>query len=181
MLSQALRAAAFAFSMITAGSAIAASGCYVEVEVPASLECQTSSSKSADFSSGCDLNATKLERIEIACPGKWVNAEGSSPTHSATCAAVGLAPTTIDGAVCASGAHRPTSGMNAESISYRYGQEGSARQGGNAIVSRKIGGMRNGAGDGDDERGGRPATFCERNGQTASLKNVYRAVAFACQ
>lgn len=176
-----LSASAFAFLLSMGGSAIAASGCYIEIEVPASLECQTSGSKSADFSSGCDLNATKLERVEIACEGRWVNASGSAPSHAKTCASAGLAPTTIDGAVCASGAHRPTSGANAESINYRYGKQGSAGSGGTSIIARTVGGMRNGAGDGDDKRGGYAATFCERSGQSPSLKNVYRAVAFACQ
>jgi hypothetical protein len=166
---------------LAANTAFASGICYEDVEVPPSLGCASSNSISADFTSGCSYNGPTTERRVVPCAEKWVEAVGNTPTHVNTCSRVGLSPTNINGDICASGTMRPAAGSNAASINYKYGKQGSLGSGGTIVVNRLAGGMRNGAGDGDDARGQKLLAFCERPGQRSSTASVSRVVAFACR
>jgi hypothetical protein len=89
------------------------------------------------------------------------------PTHAEVCANAGMRPSSHEGAICASGRQRPTSGDGWSSINYVYGTEGGSRGGGSrftidwAKAARKDGG------------------YCH----TGSYKEFekYMAVAFFCE
>nr|WP_250807184.1 hypothetical protein [Neorhizobium tomejilense] len=121
-------------------AAQAAEKCYEEIPIPTSLLCADSNSRSADFSSGCEVTPATTEKKEIDCPATWVNISGDVESHATTCARVGLRPTDIDGAKCAAGERRPTTGGNFNGISYKFGRWGGSTQGGSIIqfLSRTV-------------------------------------------
>lgn len=129
------------FTALTIASAIsvlsfagvAHAACYQDVSVNAKLECSSSSSKSADFTSGCKWVPAHIEKQEIACPvGKWVNVaaetrvstSGKAVTQAQVCATVGMVPYSINGKMCASGERPARQGNGWEAIVYKYGLKG---------------------------------------------------------
>jgi hypothetical protein len=125
--------AAFALAAVAAASAQAAStACSDTSYTPATLKCDTDGSKSADFATGCHEEEPQVVTTPVPCPDQWVNVPAGTPyaSQAEVCATKGLQPTRIDGAKCASGEHRPSSGQGVESINYRYGTWGGAEGGG---------------------------------------------------
>jgi hypothetical protein len=121
-----------------AGAAHAAEKCYKDVSVAAKLECNGSSSKSADFTTGCKWAPAHVEQQEIACPvGKWVNVtadtkmgkKGALVSQAKVCAQAGLVPYNINGKICASGERPARVGNGWESIVYKYGLKGGGNGG----------------------------------------------------
>ena len=108
--------------------------CYEE-RVTTGLQCNSSSSNSADFTSGCTFGP-RSETVEVPC-GRWVNVfsetrfrEGNpAVTHESACAVHGLKPASHQGKTCASGRRRPTSGSGWQYINYRYGVKGAGNGG----------------------------------------------------
>lgn len=133
-IKHAISAVAFFVAMQT--GAMAAEKCYEETPVPASVTCNASDSKSADFVSGCKSNAATLIKKEITCPAAWVNADGKS-SQASVCTAAGMTSTTIDGSRCAAGERRPSGGANAGSINYRFGKWGSGGGSGGSTVEMR--------------------------------------------
>jgi hypothetical protein len=123
MLKSLIRVSIFLF---LAGTANSAEKCHEDKFVPAHQECETSSSRSADFTTGCRFEEDKWIKVEVECPKaqpQWVNAV-SSMSHAGTCAAHGLKPTEISGNICASQYRRPNYGLGWESIVYGSGKKG---------------------------------------------------------
>jgi hypothetical protein len=119
---KALIAAAF-MALISCSAASAASKCYDDKWVPATVSCDSTGSKSADFSSGCTSDEGHTEQVEVPCNQKWVNVSPTenSLSQAAFCQAHDMTAADIDGVVCAAGERRPQTGQNASSINYRYG------------------------------------------------------------
>jgi len=135
-----------AFLSLSAYSALATSPeiCYDYVSTPASLSCNDSDTKSADFSLGCTSTPATTKKVEVPCPeekGRWVNVKADTfrvtingtrfnrpaipgTTHAQVCASVGLKPANLDGNVCAAGERRPMIGGRWEEINYKYGKKG---------------------------------------------------------
>jgi len=137
-----------AFLSLSAYSALATSPeiCYDYVSTPASVSCNNSDSKSADFSLGCSNTPATTKKVEVPCPeteaGRWVNVKAATyrvtingtrsnrptsipgTTHAQVCASVGLKPANLDGNVCAAGERRPMIGGRWEEINYKYGKKG---------------------------------------------------------
>lgn len=128
-----------ASSLFYAGAVQSAEKCYEDVYVPASFECATTNSKSADFTNGCKPVSAHYEKKEIECPtARWVNViadtrvrlDGTPVTHSQMCAKYGMKPAVSEGKICASGERPARQGNGWESIIYKYGTKG----GGNGNV-----------------------------------------------
>nr|WP_250808532.1 hypothetical protein [Neorhizobium tomejilense] len=120
------------------GTAHAAGKCYEDVFVEAKLACDDNGSKSADFTSGCQIVPAHTEKSEIACPvGQWVNvtaetrvsSSGKVVTPSQVCATAGMVPYNIGGKICASGERPARAGNGWESIVYKYGLKGGGNGG----------------------------------------------------
>ncbi|MCZ7862575.1 hypothetical protein O9X98_14465 [Agrobacterium salinitolerans] len=140
-----LRAIIFSVGVLISGTAYAAEKCYEDVPVAASFDCAKNNSKSADFSSGCQFNPATTKKVEVDCPGRWVNIKaatvGSSsptPTQSEVCKSKGLNSAKIGGMFCASGERRPMVGGDWALIDYKYGKKGDGNgfDGGNDLDTR---------------------------------------------
>ena len=119
--------------------------------------------------------------MEVACPGRWVNVANTSLTHEQACAAAGLSPTAISGQICASGESRPSVGLNAGSINYRYGTWGSGadnRVGGVTTSTRDFSCSDCGGGINDSSN---VITYCWKSGQKRDHDSTDMVVAYACE
>src|SRR5690606_19700234 len=113
----------FAAAALTLVSAAAHAACTELAYSEPVLDCQNlGKSGSADFAASCAYVQAPPVEVEVECPGMWVNLLNERETHAAACSRVGLAPSSINGAVCASGNRQPTSGTGYDSINYRYGK-----------------------------------------------------------
>ncbi|MCV9963644.1 hypothetical protein OIU34_17225 [Pararhizobium sp. BT-229] len=158
------------------GGAMAAEKCYKDVAVPSGLSCSDSSSKSADFTTGCKIVPAHTEKVETACEvGRWVNVAGTRVssagtviTHSQACAAHGLQPYNINGNICASGRRPARVGNGWETIIYRYGTggDGHGYDGGDKVETRNQAARGPGNCSSCDSRPSTPArkgTLCYNN------------------
>lgn len=91
--------------------------------------------RSADFTAGpsCTYQPAGWVMVEreVECPPsprekRWVNVSDShADTHASVCQRAGMRPTSIEGAVCASGRNIPRTGDGWEQISYIHGNRSS--------------------------------------------------------
>ncbi|MCZ7860787.1 hypothetical protein O9X98_05160 [Agrobacterium salinitolerans] len=161
--------------------ALAAEKCYEDVPVPASVNCNGSTSKSADFASGCKYTPATVEKKEIECPVSlsWVNADGKT-SQSATCAAAGLKPGSLDGQVCAAGERRPSEGLGASSINYRFGKWGSG--GGKGGTTAQFYSRTTTTGNRDDRVTKTISNYyCWSSGNKRDYDSTDIAVAYVCE
>ncbi|MDW9481189.1 hypothetical protein GOB57_21320 [Sinorhizobium meliloti] len=175
-----ISSAAFAALFLASyGSSQAATKCYEDIPVPASLQCADNGSKSADFTTGCTYVPQSVQKKEIECPAtaRWVNANGKD-SQAQVCSAAGLKSANIDGQICAAGEKRPSSGVNYQGINYRFGKWGGGGGEGGTIVERK---KRRTSRIGDDK----PATYetnyyCWKSSGTRDYDGTDIAVAYVC-
>jgi hypothetical protein len=91
-------------SFVAFGAANAAEVCYEDVRIPAHYDCNGSSSKSADFTTGCRQYPDEIKKVEVECPPRpavWLPA-GPLKSQTEVCKAAGMVITDIDGIVCGS-------------------------------------------------------------------------------
>lgn len=170
-------------------AAVAAEKCYDEIAVAAHMECSGNGSRSADFTSGCKFVEAGIQKIEIECPppsARWVNSRFSTApmaSHQSICESVGLKPTVIDGAVCASGYNQPRTGEGWQNIRYYWGPEKPEKVGGiRAKVIRKA---KNDGGSDTNNGGYITRAYCYgTSGMSGEVEDMQEgwnyAVAYAC-
>ncbi len=126
--------------MFIVSPALGAEQCFEDQMMIRPLVCDSERrGASADFVTGCEGGGSTIVRVPVDCPakGQWVNLYYGTndksvvqpPSHAQICAHFGLSPSSLDGRICASGRHRPTSGDGWQSILYRYGVSGSSGAG----------------------------------------------------
>lgn len=144
-----LRAMILSAGVLISGTAFAAGKCYETVPVAAKSECDKNKSRSADFSTGCEYTPATTKKVEIECPGRWVNVKQATagatsppPTQAQVCSSVGLSTARIGGMFCASGERRPMVGGDFALINYKYGKKGDGNgfKGGNDLdkIQRQV-------------------------------------------
>lgn len=117
--------------MVLTASEAAATKCFEYIDIPESVDCSANGSNSADFTSDCKHVEAQQEVIEVACPFRWVNTDGTK-THTQVCQAEGLKKTTsVSGEVCSSGERRAPDTYN-----FIYGKWGGNTSGGIETTNR---------------------------------------------
>lgn len=162
-----------------AASAYAADKCYEDVPVPATWNCGTTASKSADFTTGCKLEPARVDQKEVECPGQWVNVTAPWASQAVICSRAGLSPAKIDGAICASGFARPTSGTGYNRINYQFGTKGSAGVGGTKMKQQEMVGWEGGSDNGYEYH--TYYYYCWGAGRNNDYSEGDVAVAMACK
>lgn len=151
--------------------------CYEYKETAASVDCGNgATSRSADFTIQCkDIPAT-VEEIEIPCPFRWVNTDGTK-THAEVCSGEGLSTTVIDGAVCSSGERRAPNTYN-----FIYGKWGGVGSAGGTHTTTM--GFAGSIGGRDNDNGAAPARptyhYCWGNGQKKDYDRTDIVTAYPC-
>lgn len=158
---------AAAFFLFTGVASAAA--CYEEQPGPDIMICNGGGGNSADFVQDCTYTAGPPVRVEVPCPGRWVNIVNSSDTPEVACARAGMVPAATErGDICASGERRPRVGNNYQGISYRYGTWGSGTGIGNVYQMINF-------------QDNQQYSYCWSNGQKRDYDATDRTVAYYCK
>lgn len=170
-------------AMLLLSSVEAKAACYEEVHGDPVMSCTGGiAGNSADFASNCTYTPGPVTTVEVDCPGMWVNTTDGSQAE--TCASVGLNPGNISGQICAAGERRPTEGLNAGGINYRFGKWGGGNRGGSSsVLTDTPGGTRHCGGKEGGECTYPPVHRwdCWNPGDKRDMDSTDRTVAYYCQ